>query len=33
MAISQRGVDRHVFVVVSLCAYDCLYEASAASRD
>ena len=29
MAIRQSGVDRHVFVVIDLCSYDCKYEASA----
>ena len=33
MVISWSGLDRHVFIVVSLCAYDCEYEASAASRN
>ena len=33
MGNSQSGVDRHVFIVVPLCAYDCEYEASSASRN
>ena len=34
MAIcTKSGVDRHVFIVVSLCPYDCEYEASAANRN
>ena len=26
MAIRRSRVDRHVFIVVSLCPYDCEYE-------
>ena len=32
MTIRKSGVDCDVYIVVSLCAYDCEYEVDAASR-